>query len=147
MTAYRLAHRPAQAKPRAPVAEHGDVRSYWRGCRCEPCRLAYREYQRKRKKKPKPAPGHGTVQRYWRGCKCEACLSAQAQYVAAKRRKDAPMTPAQGVALEALQAFVRQPVAIQGAWETAAMEQMPDAPQWRLLRTAAMLWQQSNGAG
>lgn len=39
------AHREAQSIEAALRASHGTIQSYWRGCRCPPCRAARRDYK------------------------------------------------------------------------------------------------------
>lgn len=38
--------RPCHEAHHASDAPHGSARRYWRGCRCTPCRDAYREHMR-----------------------------------------------------------------------------------------------------
>lgn len=73
---------------------HGVTATYNGGCRCEPCRLAYRVHQRERRRNgPPPPPASapcGTnaayVSHYRRGEKpCDDCIAARAIYVAQRK--------------------------------------------------------------
>lgn len=60
---------------------HGKISTYSRGCRCDECRVARREYTRayraKAATRPPPASIHGTAGCYrnW-SCRCEPCVEA-----------------------------------------------------------------------
>lgn len=73
--------------------EHGKHSTYTnKGCRCEECKEAAREYRRskaglpkKRGRKPKPIE-HGTSSGYFNGkCRCDECKTAAMSYLASRR--------------------------------------------------------------
>ncbi|MFG3579224.1 hypothetical protein [Micromonospora chersina] len=103
---------------------HGTMTGYTTDlCRCEECRAAIREYQRKRRKNRAKQPPkrselkHGTAGRYRKGCRCEECCEAFLEYGRDYRRRrdfDAAGLPIdtqkfQGQLEEALQAFSADP--------------------------------------
>jgi hypothetical protein len=69
---------------------HGKVRTYKSGCRCERCRIGFRETEREARRRRRgrrpPSHVHGTVNgyNYWR-CRCEECKAANAEYRRAGR--------------------------------------------------------------
>lgn len=67
----------------ASAHEHGDWRTYNRGCRCAPCRSASSARQReqraeriKRFDPSDPSVQHGRHSSYVLGCRCDMCKSA-----------------------------------------------------------------------
>lgn len=82
---YRLGPRPRKLSP----IPHGTATGYVnRGCRCEPCRVAVREYRRdlNAKRQGIPKHKHGTVGGYsWLGCRCEACRTAYTAWAYERR--------------------------------------------------------------
>jgi hypothetical protein len=74
--------------------EHGTAGGY-RYCgppACEPCQMAWREYQRRwregkyGKRNPRPVPDHGVDARYQRNCRCRLCKAAHAKTMRNYRR-------------------------------------------------------------
>lgn len=69
----------------AAVQEHGKLRGYNRGCRCDECRDAVTTYRRKLRKQAKERAASGRAKfkhgysgyRDW-GCRCETCQAAHA---------------------------------------------------------------------
>ena len=68
---------------------HGTTASYWsRGCRCDDCRRANRDYQRTHPGKDKDHDKHGTVTGYcYYACRCDDCREAQRVSVRKYREK------------------------------------------------------------
>ena len=67
--------RPASPDP------HGKLSGYQRGCRCDRCRDARREYTNKLKNRPTPLHVHGTRNGYSAyGCRCDECYEAMQAY-------------------------------------------------------------------
>jgi hypothetical protein len=80
------------------MAEHGTNASYGYGCRCDLCRDARAQYQRRRREridlakgkpwtredpvrpKKRPERRHGTTHMYGRGCRCNDCIEARSGY-------------------------------------------------------------------
>jgi len=67
--------------------QHGAVRSYQNGCRCEACKAANATSQRNRRARAATDPnradkaGHGKASTYRNhGCRCEACTAASTSY-------------------------------------------------------------------
>lgn len=72
---------------------HGKLSTYTnKGCRCEDCKAAAREYRQGLPKKPKKPrqrkePEHGTYSRYTNHkCRCEACKAAGSEYFKSRKR-------------------------------------------------------------
>lgn len=73
--------------------EHGTIREYRRGCRCDACRSALRNYSREyRARKRAGGPSlavlaeHGSTDMYQRkGCRCELCTERWERYKAERR--------------------------------------------------------------
>lgn len=59
---------------RCSAARHGKRYTYIRGCRCELCTAANRNYSKGLQ--GKPAPSHGVSGYVNYGCRCEVCTSA-----------------------------------------------------------------------
>lgn len=71
---------PRKPSGRVPRGKCGTAAEYQRGCRCEPCRAANREYNRQyRHRAPRPPALHGTRSKYQKGCRCQECTEAQSQ--------------------------------------------------------------------
>ena len=66
---------------RALFEKHGTQGYYNKGCRCERCKLAKREYRTQT-----AVLGHGTKWYYDKGCRCDSCVDAKQEY----RRKTHP---------------------------------------------------------
>lgn len=84
--------------PNSPEFEHGTPQAYRgktgsedvhpvKGCRCEKCTAAWREYINARRKLryeiglPEDDPRHGTKNGYYNwGCRCEVCKKAVSEY-------------------------------------------------------------------
>ena len=80
--------------PKNLPAEHGDVRRYRQGCRCDACREANRlyhaEWRATSRRDPSRADraGHGKPNTYRQyGCRCDACRAANSADVAAWRAR------------------------------------------------------------
>ncbi len=58
---------------------HGTYTAYKRGCRCEECRIANRDYNRIYKEnKPRLPPEHGSANMYqYHKCRCDTCKEGQ----------------------------------------------------------------------
>jgi len=72
---------------------HGVLAGYSRGCRCDACRQAKREYNKADKArrfppKPKVELAHGTLGRFNKGCRCEPCVLVRKEYVAEHYRRN-----------------------------------------------------------
>lgn len=71
---------------------HGTPGGYTNhGCRCDDCRAALRDYQRRRRKQriesPTPDRVHGTVNGYGNyGCRCDRCRGAWTKNEQRRRR-------------------------------------------------------------
>ena len=77
---------------------HGTPSAYSNGCRCEQCRQAWADYQRKRRQSMRQEPTgdrehvhregpvHGTPSAYSNGCRCEQCRQAWADYQRKRRQ-------------------------------------------------------------
>lgn len=91
-----------KAAPRRPETEekakrkvHGTVYGYDRGCRCDACRAAKVESNRRNKARrlsemssnPED-PRHGTETGWWYGCRCERCLQARKQKLEERKAND-----------------------------------------------------------
>lgn len=76
MIARRL-HLPPQPHPfgRKAIA-CGTTGAYARGCRCERCRTANREYHRQHRARQGEPTGHGSLARAKAGCDCPRCTKA-----------------------------------------------------------------------
>jgi hypothetical protein len=82
----RRLHLPPQPRPfgRKAAPPCGTTGAYARGCRCERCRTANREYHRRHRslasrlmQTNRPAPtGHGSLARAKAGCDCPRCTRA-----------------------------------------------------------------------
>lgn len=60
-------------------AEHGTLKEYRRGCRCDDCRAANAARARQWSgAKPFQPAGHGSASRYHAGCRCDECRAAKA---------------------------------------------------------------------
>lgn len=82
-----------KAAPRRPEPEekarrkvHGTVYGYDRGCRCDACRAAKVESNRRSKARrlsemssDPEDPMHGTETGYWYGCRCARCVQAHSE--------------------------------------------------------------------
>jgi WhiB family redox-sensing transcriptional regulator len=70
---------------RKPI-KHGTRSGYVRGCRCDECSQARRDYENKRNAemrvgaRPRPVAQHGSRSKYRYGCRCEDCTEANRAY-------------------------------------------------------------------
>jgi hypothetical protein len=74
--------RKPPGEPR-PEGCEGTRSSYWRGCRCDECKLAHSTYQRRYRsgeRKERVAAVCGTSNGYSRGCRCDLCRQARRRY-------------------------------------------------------------------
>lgn len=87
-----------KAAPRSPEPAkgvgHGTVYRYDRGCRCDACRAAKVESNRRNKARrlsemssDPEDPRHGTETGYWYGCRCARCVQAHSEKRKAKDGK------------------------------------------------------------
>ena len=80
---------------RGAWAEHGTRSKYTKGCRCDPCRTANREwdeeYRRRRGVKEQKPAQHGTKSMYVKGCRCDECCIASREAGREYRRRKAEL--------------------------------------------------------
>jgi WhiB family redox-sensing transcriptional regulator len=66
--------------------KHGTRWGYMRGCRCDECKQARRDYENTRRadmrdgRRPRPVAQHGSRSKYKYGCRCDLCVEANREY-------------------------------------------------------------------
>ena len=130
--------------PRRKIAmserEHGVVRTYKAGCRCQPCTKAASAYATERRNARKAGdvrrPGerqHGQRSTYKAGCRCEECTKAQSAYNAKRRETAKAAAPVPDVLAE-----IRIPVSCPQCG-AKVVQQTPSATTSSGLRVTQML--------